>query len=145
MRIRYCRCFSFSYICQHLLNQLILIRLLSAFLLYSIRMLANLYKCLTIIANAFVINKIGLQLLMNILRICFPYGILPGTCFLDSQYLLNGPNAYEYERMSGDELANIVICKRIRAIMVSPLFLGCFGPIRLILAGFKRRHTHNIG
>ena len=66
---------------------------------------------------------------------------LPGACFLDSQYLLNGPNAYEYERMSGDELANIVICKRIRAIMVSLLFLGCFGPIRLILAGFKRRHT----
>ena len=44
-------------------------------------------------------------------------------------------NAYEYERMSGDELANIVICKRIRAIMVSPLFLGCLGPIRLILTG----------
>ena len=42
---------------------------------------------------------------------------------LISQYLLNGPNAYRYERMSGDELANIVICKRIRAIMVPPLFL----------------------
>ena len=37
---------------------------------------------------------------------------------------MNGPNAYEYERMSGDELANIVICKQIRAIMVSPLFLN---------------------
>ena len=40
--------------------------------------------------------------------------------------LERSPNAYEYERMSGDDLANIVICKRIRAIMVSPPFLGCF-------------------
>ena len=54
---------------------------------------------------------------------------------------MNGPNAYEFERMSGDELANIVICKQIRAIMVSPLFLGCFGPIRLILAGNVDIHT----
>ena len=65
------------------------------------------------------------------LRICFPYG----TCFLYSQYLLNGPNAYEYERISGDELPNIVICKQLRAIMVSPLFSVVFGPIRLIFAG----------
>ena len=41
----------------------------------------------------------------------------------------------EYERMSGDELANIVICKRNTAIMVFPPFLGCFGPNRLIPAG----------
>ena len=64
-----------------------------------------------------------------------------GTCFLYSQYLLNGPNAYEYERMSSDELANIVICKRIRAIMVSSLFSVVFDPIRLILAGNVDRHT----
>ena len=64
-----------------------------------------------------------------------------GTYFLYSQYLLNGPNAYKYERMSGDELANIVICKRITAIMVSPLFLCYFGPIRLILAGNVDIHT----
>ena len=43
--------------------------------------------------------------------------------------------------MSGDELANIVICKRIGAIMVSTLFLGCFGPIHLILAGNADIHT----
>ena len=54
---------------------------------------------------------------------------------------MNGPNAYEYERMSGDELANIIICKRIRAIMVSPPFLSCFGPNRLILAGNVDMHT----
>ena len=54
---------------------------------------------------------------------------------------MNGPNAYEYERMSDKELANIVISKRIRAIMVSPTFLGCFGPIRLILAGNVDIHT----
>ena len=34
-------------------------------------LLANFYKCLTII----VINENGLQLLKNMLRICFPYGI----------------------------------------------------------------------
>ena len=61
--------------------------------------------------------------------------------FLYSQYLLNGPNASEYERMSGDELANIVICKRIRVIMVSSLFSVVFGPIRLILAGNVDIHT----
>ena len=44
-------------------------------------------------------------------------------------------NAYEYEPMTDDELANIVICKQIRAIIVSPLFSVVFGPIRLILAG----------
>ena len=43
--------------------------------------------------------------------------------------------------MSGDELANIVICKRIRAIMVSPLFLSSFGLIQLILAGNVDIHT----
>ena len=48
---------------------------------------------------------------------------------------MNGPNAYEYERMPGDELANIVICKQIRGIMVSPLFSVVYDPIRLILAG----------
>ena len=93
--------------------------LLSAFLLYSIRILANLYKRLTIIKN---LNALLLILLKNMLRICFAYG----TCFLYSQYLLNVPNAYEYKRIPGNELANIVICKQIRAIMVFPLFLGCF-------------------
>ena len=45
---------------------------------------------------------------------------------------MNGQNAYEYERMSGDELANIVICKRISVV---------FGPNRLILAGNVDMHT----
>ena len=58
-----------------------------------------------------------------------------GTCFLYSQYLLNGPNAYEYERMFGDEHANIVICKRIIASWCLNFFSVVFGPIRLILAG----------
>ena len=65
--------------------------------------------------------------------------------FAIHMYLLNGPNAYEYEQMSGDELANIVICKRIRAIMVSPLFLGCFWSKSFDNYCRKRRHTHNNG
>ena len=98
--------------------------LLSAFLLYSIPMLDNLCKRPTITTNALLLIRMA----CSCLRICFKYAFLRnlGTCFKYSQYLLNGPNAYKYERMSGDELANIVICKRIRAIMVSPLFLGCF-------------------
>ena len=91
--------------------------LLSAFLLYSIRMLANLYKHLTITTNALLLIRMA----CNCLRICGEYRNL-GKCFQYSQYLLNGPNAYEYERMPSDELANIVICKRIGAIMVSPVF-----------------------
>ena len=43
--------------------------------------------------------------------------------------------------MSGDELANIVICKRIRAIMVSPFFLDCFWPNPFELAGYVDIHT----
>ena len=43
--------------------------------------------------------------------------------------------------MSGDELANIVICERIRAIMVSPLFSVVIGPILLILEGNVDIHT----
>ena len=53
---------------------------------------------------------------------------------------MNAPNAHEYEQMSGDELANIVICKRLRAIMVSTfsrLFLVQF----VILAGNVDIHT----
>ena len=84
--------------------------LLSAFLFYSMRMLANLL----------------IRIACSCLRICCEYAFLTEfmNMYLYSQYLLNSPNAYKYERMSGDELANIVICKRIRAIMVSPLFLG---------------------
>ena len=100
--------------------------LLSAFILCSIRMLENLYKRLTITTNALLLIRMA----CNCLRICCKYAFLTEfrNLFLNliSQYLLNGPNAYEYERMSGDELANIVICKRIGAITVSQPFLGCF-------------------
>ena len=141
MRIRYCRCFSFSYICQHLLNQLILIQILLIVrippLFYtnaseSLQTSYDHYKCI-------VINKNGLQLFANMLSLRNL-----GTCFLYSQYLLNGPNAYEYERMSGDELANIVIFKRIRAIMVSRFVLGYFWSNPFDTCRL-RRHTHNIG
>ena len=54
---------------------------------------------------------------------------------------MNGPNAYEYERMSGDELANIVICKRIRALWCLHFFSVVFGPIRWIVAGNVDKHT----
>ena len=58
------------------------------------------------------------------------------TCFLYSQYLLNGPNAYEYERM---------ICKGIRALWCLHFFSVVFGPIRLILAGNVDIHTISDG
>ena len=52
---------------------------------------------------------------------------IPYECLRSLQIFLRLlQNAYEYEPMSDDELANIVICKQIRAIIVSPLFLGCF-------------------
>ena len=46
--------------------------LLSAFLLYSIRMLANLYKRLTIITNALLLIRMA----CNCLRICCEYAFL---------------------------------------------------------------------
>ena len=76
-RIRYCRRFSFSYNCQHLLNQLILIQF---FLIVRIPPLfyTNASECLQTSydhCNCVVINKNGLQLLKNMLQIRFPYGI----------------------------------------------------------------------
>ena len=75
MRLRYCRCFSFSCICQHLLNQLILIQILPLIVRippYFLRMLANLYKRLTITTNALLLIRMA----CNCLRICCEYAFL---------------------------------------------------------------------
>ena len=95
--------------------------LLSAFLLYSIRTLETLYKRLTITTNALLL----IIMACNCLRICCKYAFL--TEFRNMFLIFAIPlERFECLRMSGDELANIMICKRIRAIMVSPPFLGCF-------------------
>ena len=69
--------FPFSYMCQHLLNQLILIQILlivripPLFYTYTSESLQTSYDRYICIG----INKNGLQLLKNMFRICFPYGI----------------------------------------------------------------------
>ena len=83
--------------------------LLSVFLLYSIRMLAILCKRLTITTIALLLIRMA----CNCLRICCEYAFLTEfkNMFLMFAILLERSDANEYERMSGDELANIVICK----------------------------------
>ena len=73
MRIRYCRCFflMFASTCSISLFSFKFC-LLSAFLLYSIRMLANLYKRLTITTNALLLIRMA----CNCFRICCAYAFL---------------------------------------------------------------------
>ena len=92
-------------------------------------MLANLCKRLTITTDALLLIRMA----CNCLRLCCEYDFL--TKFRKMFLIFAIPlERSKYERMSGDELSNIVMCKRIKGIMVSPLFTVVYGPIHLILA-----------
>ena len=72
MRIRYCRCFLYLPAPAQSVFFSFKFCLLSAFLLYSIRMLANLCKRPTITTNALLLIKMA----CSCLRICWEYAFL---------------------------------------------------------------------